>query len=417
MCPGSTRCRSGRALREGVELRVYGTRTELAAGFAADGYARSSGQPGAAAALHRARRAELAHRAHGGGQRARAGGGDLQPDPVAPDRARPRLPARAARPARLVRADRQGRRAGPQRRVDPRAAGPGVADRAHPAQRPGLPRDPRRPADAPGAGRAGDDARGDGGAPVRAAGAGDCRRDAPRPRPAPGHLGRRRRPALRRHARAARAGRAASRPRWRRPTWARARSPTTTRSPPAAGCDEAALQELLSDRRRGAVRRHRARRRDDRASTGCASAARSSTSTPRPSASASTTAPCRSSATPSSTLLALVAELSHEHPEPPAADAPGARVGRARAHPRGPASPRGARSSSACSQTIEQALPPDDAITVWDMTILAYWAAPHLRLGRRPAVPVPDGLGDARLRLAGGDRRARRAPRAPGPRR
>ena len=115
----STRCRSGRACAR-ARSRVFGTRTELAAGFAADGYARVQRPPRAAVPLHRPRSAELAHRADGGGQLARARGGDLQPDPVGPDRPRPRLPARAPRPARLVRAHRQGRGPRPQHRVDPR---------------------------------------------------------------------------------------------------------------------------------------------------------------------------------------------------------------------------------------------------------------------------------------------------------
>ena len=43
-------------------------------------------------------------------------------------------------------------------------------------------------------------------------------------------------------------------------------------------------------------------------------------------------------------------------------------------------------------QTIEAALP-DDAITVWDMTILGYWAAPHLRLRAGQQFLYPLGSG------------------------
>ena len=64
-------------------------------------------------------------------------------------------------------------------------------------------------------------------------------------------------------------------------------------------------------------------------------------------------------------------------------------------------------------QTIERVLP-DDAITAWDMTILAYWAAPHLPLKSRPAISLPARIGHARLRLAGGDRREHRQPRPAG---
>ena len=66
--------------------------------------------------------------------------------------------------------------------------------------------------------------------------------------------------------------------------------------------------------------------------------------------------------------------------------------------------------SSGCWPRSSAALPAD-AITAWDMTILAYWAAPHLRDARRPAVPLSARFGHARLRVAGGDRREHRAPR------
>jgi acetolactate synthase I/II/III large subunit len=42
--------------------------------------------------------------------------------------------------------------------------------------------------------------------------------------------------------------------------------------------------------------------------------------------------------------------------------------------------------------TIEDVLP-DDAITAWDMTILGYWAAPHLRLGAGQQFLYPLGSG------------------------
>ena len=105
---------------------------------------------GATAALHRAGRAELADGRDGGSQLARAGGGDRQPDPDRDARPRSRLPARAARPARLVCPARQARRPGEQRRGDPRRARRGVAGGAHAAVRAGVRRDPRRPADGGG---------------------------------------------------------------------------------------------------------------------------------------------------------------------------------------------------------------------------------------------------------------------------
>jgi acetolactate synthase-1/2/3 large subunit len=43
-------------------------------------------------------------------------------------------------------------------------------------------------------------------------------------------------------------------------------------------------------------------------------------------------------------------------------------------------------------ETIEDVLPPD-AITAWDMTILGYWAAPHLRLGAGQQFLYPLGSG------------------------
>jgi acetolactate synthase-1/2/3 large subunit len=43
-------------------------------------------------------------------------------------------------------------------------------------------------------------------------------------------------------------------------------------------------------------------------------------------------------------------------------------------------------------RTIEDVLPPD-AVTAWDMTILGYWAAPHLRLGAEQQFLYPLGSG------------------------
>ncbi|HEY1566564.1 MAG TPA: thiamine pyrophosphate-binding protein [Solirubrobacteraceae bacterium] len=91
------------------------------------------------------------------------------------------------------------------------------------------------------------------------------------------------------------------------------------------------------------------------------------------------------------TLLALVAELSHEHPEPSASDA---RERAAAVHERirsGLAS-QGREVELRLLDTIEQTLP-HNAVTVWDMTILAYWAAPHLRLGAGQQFLYPMGSG------------------------
>jgi acetolactate synthase-1/2/3 large subunit len=91
------------------------------------------------------------------------------------------------------------------------------------------------------------------------------------------------------------------------------------------------------------------------------------------------------------TLLALVAELSHEHPEPSASDA----HGRAAAvHERGRSglASQGREVELRLLDTIEQTLP-HNAVTVWDMTILAYWAAPHLRLGAGQQFLYPMGSG------------------------
>ena len=64
------------AIWEGLRtssIVAIGLRSELSAGFAADGYARTSGRP---------RRPHLAGGAHGGGERPRPGGRDRQPNPA-----------------------------------------------------------------------------------------------------------------------------------------------------------------------------------------------------------------------------------------------------------------------------------------------------------------------------------------------
>ena len=91
------------------------------------------------------------------------------------------------------------------------------------------------------------------------------------------------------------------------------------------------------------------------------------------------------------TLLALVAELSAEHPEPSAPDAQ-ARVAAVQERIRSGLQAQGRELELGLLETVEQALPPD-AVSVWDMTILAYWAAPHLRLGAGQQFLYPMGSG------------------------
>ena len=90
------------------------------------------------------------------------------------------------------------------------------------------------------------------------------------------------------------------------------------------------------------------------------------------------------------TLLALVSELSHEHAEP-ASDAE-ARVATVHARIRSGLRSQGRATEVRLLETIEQTLP-SNAITVWDMTILSYWAAPHLRLvdGQQFLFPMGSG--------------------------
>jgi acetolactate synthase-1/2/3 large subunit len=91
------------------------------------------------------------------------------------------------------------------------------------------------------------------------------------------------------------------------------------------------------------------------------------------------------------TLLALVAELSHEHPEPSGSEAR-ARVSAVQERIRSGLESQGREMELGLLQTIEETLPPD-AVTVWDMTILAYWAAPHLRLSGDQQFLYPMGSG------------------------
>ncbi|MGZ4296450.1 MAG: thiamine pyrophosphate-binding protein [Solirubrobacteraceae bacterium] len=92
------------------------------------------------------------------------------------------------------------------------------------------------------------------------------------------------------------------------------------------------------------------------------------------------------------TLLALVAELSQDHPHPPpAADVP-ERVAALRDRIHSGLEAQGRETELGLLQTIESGLPAD-AVTVWDMTILSYWAAPHLRLGAGQQFLYPMGSG------------------------
>jgi acetolactate synthase I/II/III large subunit len=91
------------------------------------------------------------------------------------------------------------------------------------------------------------------------------------------------------------------------------------------------------------------------------------------------------------TLLALVAELSHEHPEPSGSEAR-ARVSAVQERIRSGLEAQGREMELGLLQAIEDTLPPD-AVTVWDMTILAYWAAPHLRLSGDQQFLYPMGSG------------------------
>ena len=88
-------------------LRSLAFRSELNAGFAADGYARVSGRPAPLVLSTGPGALDLARDADGGSELPRAGGGDRLADPERPARPRPRVPARAPGSAGVVRADRE----------------------------------------------------------------------------------------------------------------------------------------------------------------------------------------------------------------------------------------------------------------------------------------------------------------------
>jgi acetolactate synthase-1/2/3 large subunit len=87
------------------------------------------------------------------------------------------------------------------------------------------------------------------------------------------------------------------------------------------------------------------------------------------------------------TLQALIAELA-----PRAASGAAERVAAVRRRIRDGLEAQGRATELGLLATIEDALPPD-AITTWDMTILGYWAAPHLRLGGGQQFLYPLGSG------------------------
>ena len=88
------------------------------------------------------------------------------------------------------------------------------------------------------------------------------------------------------------------------------------------------------------------------------------------------------------TLTALLAEL------PPARGGSGGaeRAAAVRERIGAGLDAQGRDTEQALLRTIEAALPPD-AVTTWDMTILGYWAAPHLRLGADQRFLYPLGSG------------------------
>jgi acetolactate synthase I/II/III large subunit len=87
------------------------------------------------------------------------------------------------------------------------------------------------------------------------------------------------------------------------------------------------------------------------------------------------------------TLLALTAELPARDPGDGAE-----RTAQLRRRIRAGLEEQGRQSELGLLETIERMLP-EDAITVWDMTILGYWAAPHLRLRARQQFLYPLGSG------------------------
>ena len=88
------------------------------------------------------------------------------------------------------------------------------------------------------------------------------------------------------------------------------------------------------------------------------------------------------------TLMALVSEL----PSHPRSDGAAAGVAAVHERIRAGLEDQDRRTELELLTTIEQALPAD-AITVWDMTILGYWAAPHLRLKAGQQFLYPLGSG------------------------
>jgi acetolactate synthase-1/2/3 large subunit len=88
---------------------------------------------------------------------------------------------------------------------------------------------------------------------------------------------------------------------------------------------------------------------------------------------------------------ATLGELGEEVEPRPASEA-AARVGQARAHIRAELEAQGRQTELELLATIERGLP-NGAISTWDMTILAYWAAPHLRLREGQAFLYPLGSG------------------------
>jgi acetolactate synthase-1/2/3 large subunit len=90
------------------------------------------------------------------------------------------------------------------------------------------------------------------------------------------------------------------------------------------------------------------------------------------------------------TLMALVSELS-PHPDRARLGA-AQRVAAVHGRIRSGLEAQGRERELSVLDTIEEALP-TEAITVWDMTILAYWAAPHLHLAAGQQFLYPMGSG------------------------
>ncbi len=92
------------------------------------------------------------------------------------------------------------------------------------------------------------------------------------------------------------------------------------------------------------------------------------------------------------TLQALVDELEREAPDRADRADWAARVTAVRARIRAGLQAQGRETELGLLDTIERVLP-DDAITAWDMTILAYWAAPHLAIKAGQQFHYPLGSG------------------------